>query len=253
MTTVFVSDLHLSDQTPAMVQLFCSLLKECQNQATALYILGDFFDAWVGDDVPDGTAKIVITALREATSAGLPVAIQHGNRDFLLGKRFFAQTGCTLLPEEYLLNLHGQPVLLMHGDSLCTDDLAYQRFRKRSRTFLAKSLFLLRSRTKRQAIAAHYREKSREHTAMTAESIMDVTQNAVVAIMQKHHTLHLIHGHTHRPAEHVFLLQEKEASRTVLPAWHGTGGALICLPDGSRKTVFARPGTSDTFLGPTAT
>ncbi len=152
----------------------------------------------------------------------------HGNRDFLLGRKFFRRTGCRLLPEEYVVNISGKPVLLLHGDTLCTEDTAYLRFRKRARNWFMQQLFLLKPLSKRRAIAQKYREASAVHTSTTPLDIMDVTPAAVEAVMQKHHVYQLIHGHTHRPGIHRFSLNYQPAERIVLGPWHEHGSAFIC-------------------------
>jgi UDP-2,3-diacylglucosamine hydrolase len=162
----------------------------------------------------------------------------HGNRDFLLGKKFMRMTGCHLLPDEYIVSLFGDAVLLMHGDTLCTEDKAYLKFRKKARCWFMQKLFLCKSLVKRQAIAARYREASQAHLAKTPDYIMDVTQAEVERVMQKHGVQHLIHGHTHREAVHAFQLNQKSATRTVLGAWHERGHALICQTDGSRELIL---------------
>lgn len=236
MTTIFISDLHLDESHPTMVELFLRFLKTEAKQADVLYILGDFFESWIGDDNLSSFNQLIISALHEATQTGLPIYIMHGNRDFLLGKKFLKQTGCVLLPDEYVVNLYGRPTLLMHGDTLCTADTAYLKFRKKSRNWLLQKLFLMKPLDSRLAIAKKYREGSKVHTSTAADYIMDVTQDEVVRVMQKHNVLDLIHGHTHREAVHQFEIDEKPATRTVLGAWHEHGSALVC--DVSNKNLI---------------
>jgi len=161
----------------------------------------------------------------------------HGNRDFLLGKNFMKRTGCQLLPDEYRINLFGTPTLLMHGDTLCTQDLGYLKSRKKMRCWLIQKLFLLKSLKKRLLIAARYRQASQMHIATLSDYIMDVTQTEVERVMQKHHVQHLIHGHTHREAIHIFQLNHQSATRTVLGAWHTRGSALVCEADGQKELI----------------
>ena len=233
MAYVFISDLHLSDRTPASNQLFCTLLLACQRKKIeGLYILGDFFDAWIGDDAPGTTGRHIMDALRGATQNGLPVFLMHGNRDFLMGRRFQKQTGCRLLRDPHVLDLYGKRTLLMHGDSLCTADVAYQRFRRWSRRWLVKQLFLMKPVAAREAIASRYRATSTAYTARASADIMDVTPTEVENIMQQHDACQLIHGHTHQPGIHALSLEGQPAKRIVLTDWHATGGALVYPPDG---------------------
>jgi UDP-2,3-diacylglucosamine hydrolase len=231
---LFISDLHLEDSRPDITDIFFRFLQGDARQADNLYILGDFFEAWIGDDNLTDFNRSVIAELRKATAAGLPIYIMHGNRDFLLGKRFLKATGCQLLPDEYVVNLAGTPTLLMHGDTLCTTDIAYLKFRKTSRNWFMQQLFLLKSLKKRQAIAADMREKSKAYTSTAPEKLMDVTQEEVARVMLKHKVQHLIHGHTHRPAVHQFELAGKSATRTVLAPWHEHGSVLICDASGKQ-------------------
>lgn len=234
---IFISDLHLEEARPDITALFLKFLATTAKEADALYILGDFFEAWIGDDNLSPFNQSIILALKTATSQGLPVYIMHGNRDFLLGKTFFHMTGCRLLPDTYVLNIFGTPTLLMHGDILCTLDVAYLKFRKKSRHWLIQKLFLFKSLAKRQAIVARYRQASKAHISTLPDYIMDVTQTEVERVMQKHGVQHLIHGHTHREAVHTFQLDNKPATRTVLGAWHEQGSALFCYSGGKQELV----------------
>lgn len=229
--SLFISDLHLSRETPATVALFLSFLGTRAPQADALYILGDLFDTWVGDDDDTPPIPEIISALHTLTSRGTPVFLQHGNRDFLLGKEFVATTGCQLLPEVYVTNLEGTPTLLMHGDLLCTDDLDYQRARAwlRSDEFLQD--FLTRPVAERLAIAANYRQQSGEATSLKAEEIMDVNQATVEQFMTDQGALRLIHGHTHRPGTHEFQLNGATAQRIVLSEWHERKASVVCVSE----------------------
>jgi UDP-2,3-diacylglucosamine hydrolase len=229
--TLFVSDLHLAPERPATVALFLRFLRTRARGAAALYILGDLFDAWIGDDDDQPPYPEIRAALRELTGSGTRCALMHGNRDFLIGRAFARDTGCTLLKDPTLLDLYGMPTLLMHGDLLCTDDVPYQRFRKRIRNPLVIRLFLWKSLARRRAIAADYRRKSGAATAAKAEEIMDVSQATVEAYMRRHGCRRLIHGHTHRPAEHHFSLGGEEAIRLVLAQWHENRGELLCISE----------------------
>jgi UDP-2,3-diacylglucosamine hydrolase len=237
MSIIIVSDLHLEENRPEISGLFLNFLKTKTISAEALYILGDFFEAWIGDDDETPFHQEIIGALKKATSRGLLIYLMHGNRDFLLGKRFFKKTGCILLPDEYVVNIYGVPTLMMHGDTLCTDDVKYLKFRKKARNWFMQRLFLLKSLEKRRAMAKQYREASAAHVATLPEHIMDVTEEEVLNVMNKHKVLHLIHGHTHRQAVHHFSLNGKEATRTVLGAWHEKGNALILKSNGKNEFI----------------
>lgn len=237
MISIIISDLHLEESRPEITQLFLRFLKESTYSNHHLYILGDFFEAWIGDDDLTPYNQMIIQALKQATEQGLTIYFMHGNRDFLIGKKFLKMTGCILLPDEYIAHLGGVPTLLMHGDTLCTRDIAYLKFRKKARSWLFQKIVLLYSLKKRRAMAARYRAASKAHTSTTAEAIMDVTLEEVVRLLNKHHSQHLIHGHTHRPGVHSFELNGLPATRTVLGAWHDAGSALICREDGRRDLV----------------
>jgi UDP-2,3-diacylglucosamine hydrolase len=235
---LFISDLHLEESRPDITDIFIRFMHHDARQADALYILGDFFEAWVGDDDATDFNRSIFAALKAATMAGLPIYFMHGNRDFLIGKRFVKATGCRLLPDEYVVNLAGVPTLLMHGDSLCIEDVAYQKFRKKSRNWFLQKCFLLKSLKSRQQIAADMRAKSKMHTSNAPANVMDVTQSEVARVMLKHDVEHLIHGHTHRLAVHEFVLANKPATRTVLGAWHDHGNVLVCSEDGKQELIL---------------
>lgn len=238
MTTLFISDLHLEENRPEMTALFLKWLDNAPQYAKSLYILGDFFEVWIGDDDDSPYHQTIIAALAAASDRGLAIYFMHGNRDFLLGKKFFAAAKCRLLPDEQVIDLYGSPTLLLHGDTLCTADLAYLKFRKKARSWLFKKLILLKSLEKRQAIAKMYREKSKTHTSTAPDNIMDVTQHEVQSVMLKHQVRHLIHGHTHRPGVHQFALNGQAATRTVLGAWHEHGSVLICDENGKKELII---------------
>lgn len=236
MINYFISDLHLEADNPTIANIFFQFLQDVTKPAT-LYILGDFFEAWIGDDDLTPFHQSIITALKKATEQGLVIYIMHGNRDFLLGKSFQRQTGCRLLPDEYVVTLGGVPTLLMHGDTLCTEDKAYLRFRKKTRNWLFKKIFLLKSLASRRKIADNMRENSKKYTKSAPQNIMDVTPSAVEAKMRQHHVMHMIHGHTHRPAVHEFMLDGQNATRTVLAAWHVHGSVLVFNEEGKQEIV----------------
>ncbi|MCC5795397.1 MAG: UDP-2,3-diacylglucosamine diphosphatase [Chromatiales bacterium] len=232
MTTLFVSDLHLDATRPAATQSFLELLAgECR-QADALYILGDLFEAWIGDDDPDPHHREVIRALRALTDAGVPCAFVHGNRDFLVGRRFSTETGVHLLAEGSVIDLYGRPVLLMHGDSLCTDDIAYQRLRHIVRQRWLQRLLLTLPVNTRRKIALWARGRSQQAQSAQAPEIMDVNQDAVADALREAGVRHLVHGHTHRPAVHHFELDGKLAERWVLGDWYDQPQILRSSPSG---------------------
>lgn len=240
MINLFVSDIHLEENRPDITEIFFRFLSQEIKHADALYILGDFFEAWIGDDNLTDFNCQVMNALSSVTQTGFPIYLMHGNRDFLLGKKFLHATGCRLIPDEYVINLAGTPTLLMHGDTLCTADTAYLKFRKKSRNWFIQQLFLMKSLKKRQAVAADMREKSKLYTSTASDKIMDVTQAEVERVMLKHHVNHLIHGHTHRPAVHHFELNNQPATRTVLAAWHEHGSVLVCDDTGKQEMVVLK-------------
>lgn len=237
MINVFISDLHLEEARPDITAIFLKFLTEQAPKADALYILGDFFEAWIGDDDLTPFNVMIMNALSEAVNKGLRIYIMHGNRDFLLGRTFLKKSQCQLLPDEYVIYIAGSPTLLMHGDTLCTDDVAYLKFRKKSRMWFFQKLFLLKSLLSRKKIAADMREKSKAYTSTAPEKIMDVTQTEVERVMLKHNVQHLIHGHTHRPNIHTFNLNGLPVTRTVLAPWHECGSLLICDDDGNTEIV----------------
>lgn len=230
MTTWFISDLHLDAKRPAMATLLLAFLQSLHGKADALYILGDFFEYWIGDDAlqtPAGAVFLpIVQGLRAVKESGVPVYFAHGNRDFLAGEAFAEQAGCQLLPEEQVVDLYGVPTLLMHGDTLCTDDVDYQQLRQQLRDPQWQQAFLALSLPERIQQAEALRAKSKEAMQGKAEVILDVNQSAVEAVMQRHGVSRLIHGHTHRPAIHDFRLTEKPVQRIVLGDWYEQGSFL---------------------------
>jgi UDP-2,3-diacylglucosamine hydrolase len=224
---LFISDLHLDESHPDIARIFLQFLQQDALQADALYILGDFFEAWVGDDNQTPFNDSIFRALRQLTDHGVRVYLQHGNRDFLLGKKFSAMTGVALLPDEYKVELGGEPYLLMHGDTLCTQDKAYLKFRKHCHNWLLQKIFLILPLKSRQKMAMNMRAQSKIRNREKPRFLMDVEQAEVERVMRKHEVKHLIHGHTHRPALHSFNLQGLPATRMVLAPWHNEGSVLI--------------------------
>jgi UDP-2,3-diacylglucosamine hydrolase len=196
--TLFIADLHLCVEEPAITAGFLRFLAGEARKADALYILGDLFEAWIGDDDPNPLHRQMAAAIKAVSDSGVPCYFIHGNRDFLLGKRFARESGMTLLPEEKVLELYGRRVLIMHGDTLCTDDAGYQAFRAKVHKPWLQTLFLALPLFVRKRIAARMRANSKEANSSKSLAIMDVNQNAVVSAMEKHQVQWLIHGHTHR-------------------------------------------------------
>jgi len=232
--TLFISDLHLDPERPAVTELFLELLDTRARGADAIYILGDLFEAWVGDDDTGPMNLAVCEGLKKCAVAGTPVFIMHGNRDFLLGARFATASGCTLLGDPTLIDLYGTPTLLMHGDLLCTDDTEYMAFRRMVRDSEWQRQLLSRPLQERQQMAREMRDRSREQTGGKPESIMDVNKEAVIKTMTDHRVQRLIHGHTHRPAIHDLLISGEPAQRIVLGDWYEQGSLLECTASGCR-------------------
>jgi UDP-2,3-diacylglucosamine hydrolase len=238
MSVLFISDLHLEAERPDIVRAFLHFLETRASQAQALYILGDFFEVWIGDDAMDDFQRSISSALRRLSDTGTKIYLMHGNRDFLLGKAFCRAAGCTLLREGSVVELYGEPVLLLHGDSLCTRDASYQRLRKRLRNPF--SLWLLRNLplATRHKLARKLRDASRMRTREKAADIVDVTPEVVPQIMAERGVRTLIHGHTHRPAVHKLLVDGHSAQRIVLGDWDRQGWLLAVDPQGYHLESF---------------
>jgi len=219
-TTLFISDLHLDAGEPEAIRRFVNFVATEARAARALYILGDLFEAWVGDDEDDPQLAPVQAALTDLTRAGVPCALMHGNRDFLIGPKFCAATGCRLLGDYERVHLYGSTVLLTHGDLLCTDDTRYMSLRGTLRNPAWQRDFLAKPLAERRKIAAELRQLSAAEIASKSYDIMDVNQSTVESVMREHDVSLLLHGHTHRPAIHNFELDGKPAARIVLGAWY---------------------------------
>lgn len=226
MRYLFISDLHLEAKRPDITRAFLHCLEQRAMRADELYILGDFFEVWLGDDDPNPLAREIAAALARLADAGVKTYLMHGNRDFLLGKRFCREARCTLLPDPYVANLNGERVLLMHGDSLCIDDIGYMRMRRTLRNPL--SLFVLRNLplTTRHKIGRKLRNESQAQTQQKASDITDVNLGQVAEVMRHHQVRTLIHGHTHRPAVHELIIEGQPARRYVLGDWDKRGWFL---------------------------
>ncbi len=234
MATLFISDLHLEDKRPEMTATLVRFLRGTARTAESLYILGDLFEFWIGDDVLSATAKAVASELKSLANSGVPVYFLHGNRDFLLGERFASLSGMELLPETLTVDFYGRPTLLLHGDTLCTDDVEYQSFRQQVRNPGFQQVFLNQPVEQRMAMAASARDASKQHTGNVDMAIMDVNAVAVADAFAQAGTLYMIHGHTHRPAVHQHELKDGDvAERIVLSDWYQSGSYLQLTPEGA--------------------
>ena len=230
--TLFISDLHLDSGRPAITELFLDFLANRAIRSEAIYILGDLFEAWIGDDDSSPVNEAVCRGLKACASAGTAVYVMHGNRDFLLGSAFADRCACTLLDDPARIELYGTPTLLMHGDMLCTDDTEYMAFRDRVRNPHWQEMLLSKPLDERRQMAQAMRASSREQTSAKAEAIMDVNRDAVARVMTENNVQRLIHGHTHRPAIHALQVAGHPAQRIVLGDWYEQGSVLVCSPAG---------------------
>ncbi len=228
MSTLFISDLHLSAERPHLIEQFVALMQGEARKAEALYILGDLFEAWLGDDAVLPDMAVAIEALKALTESGVPVYVMAGNRDFLMGEGFEAMTGAQLIDDPTVINLYGTPTLLMHGDTLCTDDVIYQQVRAQVRDPAWIATALAMSIEERIKTAQKMRAQSQAHTQNTAEEIMDVNADAVTEALCKYGVTRLIHGHTHRPAVHSLQVDGQAATRIVLGDWYQQASLLRC-------------------------
>ncbi|ANI84108.1 UDP-2,3-diacylglucosamine diphosphatase [Kosakonia oryzae] len=238
MATLFIADLHLQTEEPAITAGFLRFLAGEARQADALYILGDLFEAWIGDDDPNPLHQQIASAIKSLVESGVPCYFIHGNRDFLLGKRFARQSGMQLLPETQVLDLYNRKVLIMHGDTLCTDDAGYQAFRKKVHTPWIQTLFLALPLFIRRRVAAKMRAGSKAANSSKSQAIMDVNPQAVIDAMEKYRVQWLIHGHTHRPAVHELTANNAPAYRAVLGAWHSEGSMVRVSETGVELRFF---------------
>lgn len=228
--TYFIADLHLAQNRPDITACFLRFLKNDAPQAQHLYILGDLFEAWIGDDDDSAFLTNIAEALASLSALGTTIYYIHGNRDFLLGQRFAKKSTMILLPEVDLIDLYGESVVIMHGDTLCTRDIDYQKFRKKSRSWWWQAMIKSLPLFVRKKIAADYRKKSATATAFKSQDIMDVTPDEVVKSLENYHSQLLIHGHTHRPAVHELIANNQQAKRVVLGDWYEQGAWLKVTP-----------------------
>lgn len=238
MTTLFISDLHLDASRPAITELFGAFMQREARDADALYLLGDVFEAWVGDDDPSDTGAYVAARIREVADAGVPVFFIRGNRDFLLGEAFARRAGMRILPDPAVIMLYGKPALVLHGDLLCTGDTAYQAFRAQTRNPAWQAQFLAQPLAARLAFAAQARAASQAHQGgmkqddkATFETLTDVAPATVAATFAQFGIDTMIHGHTHRPAIHDLVVNDRSCQRIVLGDWYEQGSVLRVEPD----------------------
>lgn len=229
--TLFISDLHLDEARPEHLQALEALLQKHAGQCDAMYVLGDLFETWVGDDDDSEFNLAAISAFRAFSDAGSALYFMHGNRDFLLGEDFATATGGELLPEGIVVDLYGTPTLLMHGDSLCTEDEKYMAFRAQVRNPEWQQMMLAKPLQERRMIAQMMRMQSQQSNANKADNIMDVTPEEVVREMEAAGVKQLIHGHTHRPAVHEVPLSTGTGQRWVLGDWDKDGWQILIQPN----------------------
>ena len=223
---LFISDLHLAPERPDIIQLFLNFLNNQASQAESLYILGDLVEYWLGDDDKAEGLNEVFDCMKQLADKGLKIYLMHGNRDFLMGEQLATRAGCTLIHEPYIATFENTPVLLMHGDILCTDDVRYQELRKMLRNPAWQKEFLSKPLEEREQMAKALRQQSKEETQMKAADIMDVSPEAVEQAFIENNAHLMIHGHTHRPAIHQLTVKGKAAQRIVLGDWYNQGSVL---------------------------
>ena len=241
MATLFISDLHLEPARPEIGEQFLAFLAGPAREADALYILGDLFEAWIGDDDPNPYYAQMKSAIRALSDSGVPVFFMHGNRDFMIGERFAAEAGVTLLDDPHPIELHGENVLLSHGDALCTDDVEYQKVRAMTRNPDWQAMMLSKSIEERIAFAMQAREQSLARGESMTEEIADVNQGAVEQAIRDSGADILLHGHTHRPAVHPFHVDGRPVHRIVLGDWYEQGSMVEWDDDGPRLEELPRP------------
>lgn len=229
-SSLFVSDLHLSEERPEANERFIAFVEDTAREAAALYVLGDLFEYWIGDDdLGEPFNAVMAGFFASLVQGGVPVFLMHGNRDFLMGERFCRATGAQLLADPAAVDLGGVKTLLMHGDTLCTDDLDYQGWRRTARSPQWQREFLSQPLEARRRTVGALRDKSREVIQAKPTEIMDVNDEAVRQAFRRHGVTRLVHGHTHRPGHHVLDVDGRRCERCVLPDWYGRGGYLeVC-------------------------
>ncbi|MES2823989.1 MAG: UDP-2,3-diacylglucosamine diphosphatase [Pseudomonadota bacterium] len=231
MYTLFISDLHLHESRPHITRAFFQFLHEQTPDLETLYILGDFFDTWIGDDDDAHLNAEVAAELKQLNQQGTQIFLMHGNRDFLLGEKFAADAGASLIAEGTIIDLYGCPTLLLHGDNLCIADKDYIKYRQQVRSAQWQQHILAQPLAARRVIATQLRAKSQAMNSLKAEDILDVTPEEVERVMQEASIPRLIHGHTHRPARHLLTIGGQHAERIVLGDWHDQAWAINATPD----------------------
>ncbi|MCH8334370.1 MAG: UDP-2,3-diacylglucosamine diphosphatase [Proteobacteria bacterium] len=240
MTTLFISDLHLDAGLPEISKQLLIFLKDEAASADALYILGDLFESWVGDDDPNPHYATVKNALRKLVGRRVPVYFMHGNRDFAIGEKFAQETGVQILPDPHVVELYGESVLLSHGDRYCTDDVQYQTIRKMTRDPKWLAMMLKKPLRERLAFAAQARAASAAHGGAINQKIANVNQRAIERAMREANVDTMLHGHTHRPGIHRFNLDGEPASRIVLGDWFTQGSVVRWDESGPVLSVLQR-------------
>ena len=240
MTTLFISDLHLEAGRPEIGEQFLSFLAGEATRAEALYILGDLFEYWVGDDDPNPHYAVMKRAIRQLADRQVPICFMHGNRDFMIGAQFAEETGVMILDDPETIELHGKKVLLSHGDALCTDDEHYQRMRLMTRDPEWQAMMRGKPLAERIAIAEAARQHGQEYNATVDDEITDVNQDAVVDTFRHHDVEILLHGHTHRPAIHDINLNDRIVQRIVLGDWYEQGSVVRWDENGPRLETMPR-------------
>lgn len=229
MSSCFIADLHLSDNQPEGMERFLRFLDEEASKHQSLYILGDLFEAWLGDDLSSRLYLPVLQALQRTAAQGTAIYVQHGNRDFLLGSQFEQLSGCQLIDDPFLIQLDGKPVLLTHGDTLCSGDQSYQQYRRWIRNPIARSILRHLPQVLRRRIGHALRQRSDNDKRLKSSNIMDVTQQTVEEVMQQWNCDSLIHGHTHRPNIHSFFLNGQSVQRLVLGDWENNSSNNVLI------------------------
>ena len=239
--TYFISDLHLTADEPQITQAFLTFLTQYATQADALYILGDFFEAWIGDDNIDPFTQSITNALL-SLSQSTPIYYMHGNRDFLVGKTFLKASNMTFLPDPTLITCYDCNILLSHGDSLCTDDTSYQRFRKWRSSRFIQQCFTALPLALRKKIGRYLRKKSKIHQQLTPNYFGDINPQALASTLQKHHLpTTIIHGHTHKPKKHKTTVDNQEITRYVLGSWEYSDKVILRLDEDQTFTLETLP------------
>ncbi len=240
MTTLFISDIHISEQHPEICDQLIDFLENHTQQSKALYILGDLFEYWLGDDDTNPEYKRIKLALKKISNKNIPTYFMHGNRDFLIGESFARETGITILSDPSIIELYNEKILISHGDIFCTDDIDYQSSRKLTRDPNWQKIILGKSLEERKAFAYEARKKSSIHTQKTNEALMDVNQSEINKAFKKYGLNKIIHGHTHKPAIHNSIINGEPYKRIVLGDWYEQGSVLKWSQSGPELVTLSR-------------